>query len=118
MLAVEDSLANFALDVLLHLTPVLEDDIQDAAHVLLLGQNRPNPFNAATVVPYTVPHPAKVHLAVYDSRGRRVAVLADSYQEAGRYTATWDARGLASGTYLIRLAVGEGLFTRKCAYVQ
>jgi hypothetical protein len=70
----------------------------------------PNPFNVATTIPYGLPAPATVRLAVYDVAGREVAVLQDGYQEAGRYRVSWDGRdhsgrALASGVYLCRLTL-------------
>jgi len=73
-----------------------------------LYPNYPNPFNASTVVRYDVPKSTKIKLAVFDLLGRRVRVLVDGYQNAGRYTVTWDGRDddgidVTSGIYLIYL---------------
>ncbi len=74
----------------------------------------PNPFNPMTTVSFTLPSgaPAAVHLAVFDARGRRVAVLVNDTLAPGRHRATWqgvDTRGrpVAAGTYFCRL-VSEG----------
>lgn len=67
---------------------------------------RPNPFNATTVVRFDLTREAAVDLAVFDLRGRRVAVLAQAALEAGPHDVTWDAAGLPSGPYLVRLAAG------------
>jgi len=50
---------------------------------------------------------SNVKLAVYDLLGREVAVLVDEQKQPGEYTATWDARGMASGVYIYRLTAGE-----------
>jgi hypothetical protein len=75
-----------------------------------LEQNYPNPFNPSTTISYVVgvaggqPSAAgNVRLAVYDMLGREVAVLVNEKKEAGMYTATWNASGMASGVYLYRL---------------
>ncbi|HLT47758.1 MAG TPA: T9SS type A sorting domain-containing protein, partial [Rubricoccaceae bacterium] len=52
-----------------------------------------------------------VRLAVYDVLGREVAVLVDARQEAGAHRATFDASGLAAGTYVYRLVVGSEVQT-------
>jgi hypothetical protein len=95
-----------------------------------LEQNWPNPFNPTTTIRFTVAGvvapsgailsgvegPAasgqqsavsNVRLAVYDLLGREVAVLVDGVKEAGEYTVTWDAQGMASGVYFCRLTAGE-----------
>ncbi|MEM8601120.1 MAG: hypothetical protein AAGF99_14465 [Bacteroidota bacterium] len=45
--------------------------------------------------------------------GRRVATLADGQREAGAYTASFDASGLAAGTYVYLLATPAGSETRR-----
>ncbi|HLT47525.1 MAG TPA: T9SS type A sorting domain-containing protein, partial [Rubricoccaceae bacterium] len=52
-----------------------------------------------------------VRLAVYDVLGREVAVLADGHRDAGTHRATLDASGLAAGTYVYRLTVGNEVQT-------
>jgi subtilisin family serine protease len=67
----------------------------------------PNPFNAATVVAFALAREAAVDLAVYDLRGRRVAMLAQERLSAGPHEVAWDAAGLPSGSYQVRL-VADG----------
>ncbi|WP_420456196.1 T9SS type A sorting domain-containing protein [Rubrivirga sp.] len=73
---------------------------------LRMAPNAPNPFAGATTLRYATPDAGPVRLAVYDALGRQVAVLADGEHGAGWHTATWDARGLASGVYVARLVAG------------
>ncbi len=73
----------------------------------------PNPFNPNTEIRFDLDRPARVHLAVYDTHGRRVRELyPGTVHEAGEYGITWrgdDESGdpLPSGIYLARLKVGE-----------
>jgi len=78
-----------------------------------LAQNYPNPFNPSTQLAYTVPEAVHVRLDVFDVTGRRVAVLVDGFQPAGRYTVPFDAQTLASGLYLYRLQTGAFLQTKQ-----
>ncbi len=71
----------------------------------------PNPFRGQTTIRYEVAEASEVRLAVYDVLGRTVAVLADGQVEAGQHAATFDARGLAAGTYVYRLQVGQTVET-------
>lgn len=66
----------------------------------------PNPFNPTTRIAYTVPADGIVDLAVYDVAGRRVKVLAAGWKSAGDYSTDFNATGMASGVYFVRLATG------------
>ena len=83
-----------------------------------LGQNYPNPFNGVTVISYDLPKTAHVRLEIYDMLGRRVAVLVDRVQPAGRRRAIWNAEGAASGIYLIRLRAGDFTGVRKAVLLR
>lgn len=76
-------------------------------------QSHPNPFNAATVVNYTLKESGDVNLAIYNVLGQRVTTLVDEYQSAGEHNVTWNAGDVASGMYLYRLQVGTQIVTRK-----
>jgi len=78
-----------------------------------LSPNYPNPFNPETRIRFGVPGTGYVRLSVIDLLGREVAVLVDEQRGAGRYTETWDARDLPSGSYFTRLTVGSTSITRK-----
>ncbi|MDG5766137.1 alpha-amylase family glycosyl hydrolase [Balneolales bacterium ANBcel1] len=78
-----------------------------------LHQNYPNPFNPATTIAYELPEAVHVEIAVFDMLGRRAATLVNNRQEPGAHTVNFDASGLSSGTYLIRMQAGQHTFTRK-----
>jgi hypothetical protein len=84
-----------------------------APAVFSLHANAPNPFNPSTTIAYTVPRAAHMTLTVYNLLGQEVVRLVDRRQEAGRYTAIWDARNargepVSSGVYLYRLTSDTG----------
>jgi hypothetical protein len=79
------------------------DDGIDVAYSFNLNQNYPNPFNPVTVISYSIGEYSHVSLEVFDIIGRRVAILIDENQQAGRYEIPFDASGLASGLYLYRM---------------
>jgi hypothetical protein len=68
----------------------------------------PNPFAVSATVAFEVPETAVVRLVVYDVLGREVAVLADGPFEASRHAVVFDAAGLPSGTYLVRMTTVGG----------
>jgi hypothetical protein len=73
----------------------------------------PNPFNPRTVVSSQLPAASNVKLVIYDMLGRKVAVLVNEWRPAGHYSDTFDATGLSSGVYLLRVTLaGSSTVTR------
>jgi hypothetical protein len=71
--------------------------------------NFPNPFNPVTRLRITLPGGAMARIEVTNLIGQRVAVLLDGWLEGGIHDVPWDATGLSSGMYLVRLrTLGEG----------
>ena len=71
----------------------------------------PSPFNPKTTIRYTLPSNGRVTIAVYDTRGVRVATLLDEEKPAGAYTVPWQGRDdsggiVSSGVYFARLEFG------------
>lgn len=88
-----------------------------------LTQNYPNPFNPVTRIRYQLPQSSHVLLEVFNTLGKRVAVLADAAQPAGYYSLTWIARDeqgnrLPSGIYVYRLRAGNFNQIRKLVLVK
>ncbi|MBN2091502.1 T9SS type A sorting domain-containing protein [candidate division KSB1 bacterium] len=78
-----------------------------------LGQNYPNPFNPTTTIEFALPQSSEVNLAVYDLSGKVVAELAKGKFEAGQHKINFDAKGLASGVYFIKLKTGNFVGVQK-----
>lgn len=82
------------------------------AMVYSLSQNRPNPFNLSTVIPYTISASAHVTIDVYNMLGQRIRRLVDDAKAAGRHQVIWDGRDqsgvvAATGVYVYRLRVND-----------
>lgn len=85
-----------------------------APRAFTLAPVHPNPVTASATVGYTLARAAAVRVAVYDLLGREVAVLAEGRRAPGEHAVALDARALAAGTYLVRLAVdGDVVATRR-----
>ena len=78
----------------------------------------PNPFNRSATIAYSVGDRTEVELAVYNSLGQRVAVLAQGTVEAGRHEAVLDGASLPSGVYLYRLQTGGQFQTGRLMLVR
>ncbi len=72
-----------------------------------LSQNYPNPFNGSTLISFALPSASDISLDIFNIMGQRVASLAMGPMIAGRHAIRWDADGLASGLYFVRLAAGN-----------
>ena len=70
--------------------------------------NYPNPFNSSTVISFELRAASPVKLAVYDILGREVAILETRNSHLGTNKVVWDAEGLGSGVYFMRLSVIGG----------
>lgn len=86
--------------------------------VVALNAARPNPFNQATTVSFTLGSARNVHLAVYDAQGRKVATLIDGTVDAGDHSATWNGvtdagSSAASGFYFVKLQSGSVINVQK-----
>ena len=78
----------------------------------------PNPFAATSTLRYTLPTADDVRLEVFDTLGRRVAVLVDGPQAAGEHAVTLRGAGLGSGTYFVRLSAGSRTATTQLTLVR
>lgn len=83
-------------------------DTQVLPSAITLDGNYPNPFNPSTTIHFTLPEASQVTVEVYDLVGRRVATLLDNAAlDAGTHEVRFDAVGLPSGSYLLRVAAAD-----------
>jgi hypothetical protein len=109
-----DTTANVAI-LDLEFTPVsvklVDINIPDQYY---LDQNYPNPFNPETTINFGLTREMVVELKVYDVLGREVMTLINNdLMQAGSYGVTFNASGLASGSYIYTLKVGETAISKK-----
>ena len=84
----------------------------------ILSPCYPNPFNAITNISFDMAGKGHVQLGIFDMTGRKVSDLIDTDMESGQYNFSWDAAGLASGTYQCRMRVGEQVITQKLIFTK
>lgn len=99
-------------------TPMASDEPGSLPQIAELDQNYPNPFNPVTTISYKLPEDTPVELEVLSVEGRRITVLVDEHQTAGRHHITFDASDLASGVYMYRLRAGSTVETRTMTFVK
>lgn len=63
----------------------------------------PNPFANAASISYKITKPGMVSLIIYDTFGRRISTLVNSWQQSDSYEIHFDAAGLSSGIYYYHL---------------
>jgi hypothetical protein len=89
------------------------DDAGDLPTRYLLAQNYPNPFNPDTRIRFELPEQTHVRLAVYDILGRPVRTLVSEERQPGVHAVSFDASGLASGTYIYEITAGSFVDRKK-----
>lgn len=99
--------------IILHFTPTGIERTGEIPSSFFLSSNYPNPFNARTVISYSLPESGPVGLSIYDVLGRKVETVFDEQQAAGVHQVVWDARDRASGVYFYRLKAGDLVETRR-----
>ena len=90
----------------------------EPAPALSLEAPRPTPTAGAARVAFSLPARSAVRVAVFDVRGRHVALLAGAPFEAGRHEVEFDASGLASGVYVVRLEADGAVLTTRAVVVR
>ena len=92
-------------------------DIQEEQNPLpteyFLSQNYPNPFNPATKIKYGVKERNNIKIAIFNTIGEEVKILANELKEPGSYEIEFNASSLPSGVYFYRLQAGDFVQTRK-----
>jgi endonuclease/exonuclease/phosphatase family metal-dependent hydrolase len=100
--------------------PLVGADPETPPARTLLFAPVPNPVTAArATLRFDLARAGRVHLAVYDVRGRHVATLLDEDRGAGRHSLRWNGRDdggkpLGNGVYFARMAApGEGVTSNR-----
>jgi hypothetical protein len=65
------------------------------------------------MIRFTLDARRQTRISVYDPLGRRVAVLVDAPLAPGSHSVLFDATGLASGVYVVRLTDGVSSASRR-----
>ena len=96
----------------------VEEDLSVGPISIVLGQNYPNPFNPSTNIHFTVKSAGAVKISVYDIAGQKIATLVDGVKTPGNYIVKWNAKGVASGSYLCVMENGGKTLSRKMTFMK
>ncbi|MCZ7558050.1 MAG: VWA domain-containing protein [Bacteroidia bacterium] len=81
--------------------------------------NYPNPFNPGTTVEFKLPMGRqRMRLDVVDATGRVVRTLLDEVREGGVHNVYFDAAGLPSGVYTLRLHSGSSVRSHQVTLIK
>jgi len=78
----------------------------------------PNPFNARTVIEYSLSATSSVSLEIFDILGRKIETLAEGLKPAGLHRVTWDAESQPSGVYLYKIRIGDIVAAKKMILIK
>lgn len=108
------------IDRLLDIDEESVDDLNDPGlpQGFLLYPAYPNPFNAATMLSYSLPEAVHVTIGIYDMSGRHVTTLRDNRQAAGHYRVEWEAGTSPTGIYLVRMTAPGFRVIRKVVLIR
>ena len=73
----------------------------------------PNPFNPTTTLGLALDVDGFVSMSVFNIRGQVVEVLVDRSMKAGYHNVVWNADGISSGMYFVRVETGANTAMQK-----
>ncbi len=83
-----------------------------------LSEPYPNPIGGVSTIDFTLAKSENVSIEVFDVAGKRVVLLLNGTRPAGPSSATFDARGLPSGIYFVRMQTPSFSSARKITIVR
>ena len=90
----------------------VEEETEVVAEDFRIVGNYPNPFNPSTSIVFELASQVEVTLEVFNVLGQRVEIMELGTHASGRHEVTFDASGLPSGVYVLRMQMGEEVKTQ------
>lgn len=85
----------------------LSDNNKNIPEEYVLEQNFPNPFNAGTIIDYSLSRNAFIELSIFNIAGKRISTLVNKTQNPGNYKIIFKSGDLPSGIYFYRLNINN-----------
>jgi Leucine-rich repeat (LRR) protein len=80
--------------------------------------SRPNPVKDVAEVQYSLREDGNIALSMIDMSGKQVAVLAEGYADAGRYSVMLSVQAIPSGAYFLVLQTTSGIVRQRVDVVK
>ncbi|MBZ0265938.1 CotH kinase family protein [bacterium] len=94
------------------------DETPEQVYEFAFYPNYPDPFNNITNISFQLPSTNHVVLSIYNIEGRLVETLVQQQLHAGNHRFIWDASGLGSGIYFLKLESGKFTQVRKSMLIK
>ena len=78
----------------------------------------PNPFNANVSIHFSLPQFQHALLQVFDLNGKLIQTLVNQKLPEGAHHNNWNANGLSTGVYIVKLATSNFIETQKILYLK
>ena len=75
--------------------------------------SHPNPFTHETTLEFTLNSRSDVSIDIYNNSGLYISTLANKSFDAGSHQLRWNAERHAAGMYVVKLRVGDRIYTSK-----
>jgi hypothetical protein len=119
------SMFSVPIDTLLNNPPpftLLSSSVKDleneSNNTSLHLQTFPNPAYGSAQICFYLPESGLARLSVYDLQGRLIDTLCDEFTEEGPHNFQWQAAGLVSGNYLLRLECNNEFTSGLCILIR
>ena len=74
----------------------------------------PNPFNPYTKIPFFIAQNENVNLEIFNLNGKKEeTLLVNAMMKPGNHEIIWNASDHSSGTYFVKLSIGQMVYTEK-----
>jgi hypothetical protein len=77
-----------------------------------------SPYNKLVAIRYQLPSDGHVSLEVFNTKGKKIQQLINTYIKAGTYTLHWNANTIGSGIYYYKLTAGKYGIIRRSVLVK
>ncbi len=81
-------------------------------------KNFPNPFSTSTKISFSLPHPDKVKIQIYNLKGQLVKTLLDEDKTVGEHSVELYTVEMSSGIYFMKLLTEEKTIIRKLIIIK
>jgi len=92
-------------------TVTVANDLVEADFVVEAAY--PNPFNPSITINYQLSTINYVNASIYNTQGVLVDQLINGFVEAGHHELTWNASGMPSGVYIVKMQASEFVNSQK-----